>query len=352
MSNKETVIKKILKLVAKLHNECKVPSVFGVNSTNGVISYGSKEVVSKFQSFLADDDSGLLQAFDVDQTAIFNGDILDENCDIYNVAQSNIGLPKLPANLDLMVYNEIHPIVTKEILKWHWRHGGKMKVVHYGHPDFCADFWPSSWPWANITKCFSNLKKNDYTGPNNLSMTEFFRTVLRNILDMYEIDPETHVSKSFTIEQRRKREKYKGIRRPVIIQADVEASPIEDEISAVLDSEEFDHIEAEIGTLPRMSSLLPGLFPNESESGSVMSTYRPPSVPIDKVVSMHTVKRKTPAELNNRSIPSNQPRLHVSFSDDQNSLNISDVSGSISRLRSRTISILNGQQIKPIRFSQ
>ena len=47
MSNKETVIKKILKLVAKLHNECKVPSVFGVNSTNGVISYGSKEVVSK-----------------------------------------------------------------------------------------------------------------------------------------------------------------------------------------------------------------------------------------------------------------------------------------------------------------
>ena len=103
MSNKETIIKKILKLVAKLHNECKVPSVFGVNSTNGVISYGSKEVVSKFQSFLADDDSGLLQAFDVDQTAIFNGDILDENCDIYNVAQSNIGLPKLPANLDLMV---------------------------------------------------------------------------------------------------------------------------------------------------------------------------------------------------------------------------------------------------------
>ena len=40
MSNKETVIKKILKLVAKLHNECKVPSVFGVNSTNGVI-YGA-----------------------------------------------------------------------------------------------------------------------------------------------------------------------------------------------------------------------------------------------------------------------------------------------------------------------
>ena len=103
-------------------------------------------------------------------------------------------------------------------------------------------------------------------------MTEFFRTVLRNILDMYEIVLETHVSKSFTIEQRRKREKYKGIRRPVIIQADVEASPIEDEISAVLDSEEFDHIEAEIGTLPRMSSLLPGLFPNEGESGSVMST--------------------------------------------------------------------------------
>ena len=66
---------------------------------------------------------------------------------------------------------------------------------------------------------------------------------------------------------------------------------------------------------------------------------------------MHTVKRKTPAELNNRRIPSKQPRLHVSFSDDQNSLNISDVSGSISRLRSRTISILNGQQIKPIRIS-
>ena len=104
---------------------------------------------------------------------------------------------------------ELVPIVKGEILKWYWQMGGTWKAIHYGEPEFDANFWLDSWPWENITKCFTNMKKEDFTGPGNL--TEFLKTVLKNRLESLGIDPAKYVVKNFTEAKRKRRQKRRGI---------------------------------------------------------------------------------------------------------------------------------------------
>ena len=141
---KEGTIKRMSGLIRKLQNEFKVPVILGVYSKHGIIPYGSKNLVKKFKDILKEeselDDESWLNTFEMDQDEILDGESLDEELDSYDQAQGEVLPSRLPADIDLMVYTEIHPIVSREILKWYWRKGGTYKTVHYGDPAFKADF--------------------------------------------------------------------------------------------------------------------------------------------------------------------------------------------------------------------
>ena len=96
-----------------------------------------------------------------------------------------------------MIYKELWKWISAEILKEHWKNGGKYKEVHYGQPEFLASFWPNEiWDWENIEKNPNNMKASDFPGTGN--MTEFLKLVVRNRLEQLEIDPATYISKDFT----------------------------------------------------------------------------------------------------------------------------------------------------------
>ena len=146
---------------------------------------------------------------------------MNEDLNSYFTAQGSVLPDRLPAQIDLMVYGEIHPIVSREILKCYWRKGGTYKSLHYGDPDFKADFWPESWQWETVGKNFANMKKEDYRGPFNLNLTEFFRCILKQIFEYYSINPDKYISKDFTERKRRNRERYRGIHRaPIVVERD------------------------------------------------------------------------------------------------------------------------------------
>ena len=215
--NKETTMKKILKQCKVLHNDHQVPFILGIYSKNGILSFGSRNLVAKFKGELKneseDDPESWITAVQTDQDAILTGERLSEEMDSYSQAQGEVLPERFPAPLDLMVFNEIHPIVSREILKWYWRQGGTYKVIRFGDPAFKADFWPESWPWESLTKTFAHMKKNDYAGPQQSNMTEFLRQVLKEICRFYSINPNTYVSKAFTETKRKNRERRRGIHR-------------------------------------------------------------------------------------------------------------------------------------------
>ena len=108
---KEGTLKKLFGLVRKLQNEFKVPVILGVYSKHGIIPYGSKNLVKKFKEILKDepvnDDESWMNTFEEDQDAILEGEKLDEEMDSYFQAQGDVLPNRLPADINLMVYNEI-----------------------------------------------------------------------------------------------------------------------------------------------------------------------------------------------------------------------------------------------------
>ena len=210
--------------LVKLQNEFHVPVLFCYYSKLGIVPFGSKNLVKKVLDELKDEENedgdSWASTFDDDQEAIMNGARYDEEADAFVQSQGDTLPPRLPADLDLMVLNELVPIVKGEILKWYWQMGGTWKAIHYGEPEFAADFWPDSWPWENVTKCFTNMKKEDFTGPGNL--TEFLKTVLKNRLESLGIDPAKYVVKNFTEAKRKRRQKRRGIHRERVDNEEVE----------------------------------------------------------------------------------------------------------------------------------
>ena len=109
--NKETTMKKILNQCKVLHNDHQVPFILGIYSKNGILSFGSRNLVAKFKGELKneseDDPESWITAVQTDQDAILTGERLSEEMDSYSQAQGEVLPERFPAPLDLMVFNEI-----------------------------------------------------------------------------------------------------------------------------------------------------------------------------------------------------------------------------------------------------
>ena len=80
-------------------------------SKHRIIPFGSKNLVKKFRDILKDepdnDEESWMNTFEQDQDAILEGEKLDEEMDSYFQAQGDVLPNRLPADINLMVYNEI-----------------------------------------------------------------------------------------------------------------------------------------------------------------------------------------------------------------------------------------------------
>ena len=180
---KETEIKKLLKSATKLQNDYNVPIFLAYYSKHGILPFGSENLVKKlqidFKTESISDVNSWASTFDIDQDQINDGLRYDDQCDLLLKSLGDVLPERLPADLDLMVLTEVSPIVVKEILKSYWRRGGKCKQVEYGHPEFESEFWINSWPWNTVKQCFTSMPRTEYSGPENLNLTEFLKAVLK-----------------------------------------------------------------------------------------------------------------------------------------------------------------------------
>ena len=139
---KEGLVKSVYRNLIKLQNEFNVPLLFCYYSNLGIVPFGSKKLVEKFNDELRNDVGGdensWSETFEADQEAINLGAIYEEDIAAFTLAKGDTLPPRLPADLNLMVLNELGPIVSREILKWYWRQGGIWKAIHYGQPEFNA----------------------------------------------------------------------------------------------------------------------------------------------------------------------------------------------------------------------
>lgn len=89
----------------------------------------------------------------------------DPKVDEYDQARATVLPKKLPADLNLMIYEELWSFISTETIKEHWMTGGKYKCVKYGDPNFEPSFWLNDlWSWAEVTSHPNNLAKSAYTG--------------------------------------------------------------------------------------------------------------------------------------------------------------------------------------------
>ena len=100
--NKETAMKKILKLIKVLHNDHLVPVILGIYSKTGIISFGSRNLVGKLQGELKterqEDAESWINAFQKDQDAILTGERLSEDLDSYCQAKGDVLPERFPAH--------------------------------------------------------------------------------------------------------------------------------------------------------------------------------------------------------------------------------------------------------------
>ena len=144
-----------------------------------------------------------IDVFDLDEKdMIFNSNpVADDDSFIEGYSL----LPKkLPATLELMSYEELWKWISLEILKEHWKNGGKEKYVRFGREDFSPSFWINEiWEWSSVTKHYKDLTKKDFPGDGN--MTDFLKNVVKKRLEMLGISVSAWVSKAFSDEDKKKR---------------------------------------------------------------------------------------------------------------------------------------------------
>ena len=118
-----------------------------------------------------------IDVFDLDEKdMIFNSNpVADDDSFIEGYSL----LPKkLPATLELMSYEELWKWISLEILKEHWKNGGKEKYVRFGREDFSPSFWINEiWEWSAVTKHHKDLTKKDF--PEEGNMTDFLKNVVK-----------------------------------------------------------------------------------------------------------------------------------------------------------------------------
>jgi hypothetical protein len=149
--SKDNGIQEMLKLQNRLLMDHKTASLFAIQTKYGQMQFGSNNVVEKFINDF-ENDSDWEEAFDDDDEELIQGiqnPELDE--DEYDHARANLLPKKLPANLEIMTYEELWTLITTETIKQHWAKGGKYKCVKFGNPDFEPTFWLGEiWPWAEV----------------------------------------------------------------------------------------------------------------------------------------------------------------------------------------------------------
>ena len=205
--SEESILKEILKLQLELKNEHRTPSLFTFSSKYGHMQFGTTNVVDKFKDdFAITDEWG--NAFDDDHEELSAGMQVteEEDVDQYNLAKGNMPPKKLPADLDLMGYKELWDWITWEAIKEHWKKGGKLICVKWGHPDFEPSFWLGEiWPWQQVIKHPRDLAKSCYTGPG--LMVNFLKKVIENCLVLSGITHQDHVDEYFTDKERKRRQR-------------------------------------------------------------------------------------------------------------------------------------------------
>ena len=154
VKTEDDIIREILKLQKKLIKDHKTASLFSCSSKFGLLQFGSNKVVEKFKI----DSVAWENAFDEDDDELIDGTQFaeteeEEDYDALNDLRSELVPKKLPAVVELMSYEELWKYVSQEVLKEHWKKGGKSKCVKFGHPEFSPSFWLEDvWAWECVNK--------------------------------------------------------------------------------------------------------------------------------------------------------------------------------------------------------
>ena len=204
--SEEEILREMLKLQRELLTEHKTASLFTFHSKYGQLQYGSTNAVDKFRDSFANDDEWE-QAFDDDHKELVDGhQIHDTERDEYDYARGTTLPKKLPADLKLMIFPELWKWLTEEILKEHWKKGGKLTCVKFGKPEFEPSFWLGDiWAWEDVTEHWKNLTRSHFPGTG--TMTEFLKKVVKNRLGMFGINHKMWVDEAFGKDARKRRER-------------------------------------------------------------------------------------------------------------------------------------------------
>ena len=83
--------------------------------------------------------------------------------------------------------------------------------VKYGDPHLMPSFWlDHEWSWTNLKRNFSNVLKENYTGPGEL--TDFLTRLIENCLASKGKDPELYIKKIVDEKSLNRKMKMRGIK--------------------------------------------------------------------------------------------------------------------------------------------
>jgi hypothetical protein len=109
---------------------------------------------------------------------------------------------KLSRPVSIMIIQELKCYVSDQIVAWQHGNEGPAKVTQFRNVSFHPGWWPDEiLPWHLISKAFGQHTSQDFstlTERSNLTMTEFIQEVCWHYLKSFGLDPETHVTQTFT----------------------------------------------------------------------------------------------------------------------------------------------------------
>ena len=139
----------------------------------------------------------------------------------------NDDIPKLPAKIELLKAKEAIKILRNLIVYDHnhssigdseEEHTKKKELIYikYGDKSWEPSFWPNHlWKWEDVQN-FSNVTVSELkdVGLDGLydNVTDFYKDVIRMGLEHYSLDPNEHISESYTEEEESSRKKARHIK--------------------------------------------------------------------------------------------------------------------------------------------
>ena len=155
-----------------------------------------------------------------------------------NSSESTSSPDLLPFPLSCMNRKEKFIWMTKEILRDQRRQSEEVTTrVKYGDPNLVPSFWPNEeWDWGQLTRNFSNISSNSYTGPGNLQ--DFVTRLISRCLNKFDKDPETYVKSNIDKTKLEKRKKSHKVHEGSHILEDVDEPSEREEVSVNTHDEE------------------------------------------------------------------------------------------------------------------